>query len=80
MTTEYELLLGRLIEEKKAKLETLRERGTQKEAQGVVSEIEYIELEMRRYSESLALFRTKPIPKVGRWGKPETDPHASNAH
>ena len=78
MSTEYEQLLGRLIDEKKARLGSLREKGKQKEAQEVVSEIEYIELEMKRYSEGLALFRTKPIPKVGRWGKPEQEEAAKH--
>lgn len=79
MSTEYEQLLQRLIDEKKSKLESLRSRGaSEKQLNDVLSEISYIELEMQRYSEGLALFRTKHVPKVGRWGKPEEEEHPAS--
>jgi hypothetical protein len=28
---------------------------------------------LERYQEGMALFRSKNLPKVGRWGKPETE-------
>ena len=74
MSTEYEQLLQRLIDEKKVKLESLKaERGKEKRVEELLSEIRYIELEIERYSEGLNLFRSKHVPKVGRWGKPEEE-------
>ena len=75
MSTEYEQLLLRLIEEKKAMLDSLKSKGDDRHIQEVLSEIRYIEVEIQRYSEGLALFRRKQVPKVGRWGKPETEEH-----
>ena len=75
LSTEYEQLLQKLIEEKRQRLESLRKEGHDRQAQELLSEIRYIELEMQHYSEGLALFRTKGVPKVGRWGKPEQEEH-----
>jgi hypothetical protein len=74
MTTEYEQLLSQMVSEKKAKLAELTgKKGTQKEAASIMSDIRFLEVELQRYQQGMALFRTKPIPKVGRWGKPETE-------
>ena len=80
MTTEYEQLLGRILFEKKARLSELKsENGSQKELDDVTSDIRYIELEIEHYQNSLRLFRTKSVPKVGRWGKPESEEHAATS-
>lgn len=72
MTTEYEQLLAQMIEEKKGKLNELRgKKGTKKEMAKLESDIRFIETEVQRYQQGLRLFRTKPLPKVGRWGKEE---------
>jgi hypothetical protein len=74
MTTEYEQLLSQMVSEKKAKLAELTgKKGTQKEAASIMSDIRFLEVELQRYQQGMALFRTKPIPKVGRWGRPETE-------
>jgi hypothetical protein len=76
LSTEYEQLLGRLIEEKKAKLEQLRsQKGREKQIEQTLSDIRHIEVEIEHYQRSLKLFRTKNVPKVGRWGRPETEEH-----
>jgi hypothetical protein len=80
LTTEYEQLLGQLLEERRAKLERLKsEKAGQKQLDEVLSEMRYIELEMEHYQNGLKLFRSKSVPKVGRWGRPETDEHAATA-
>ncbi|HKT22250.1 MAG TPA: hypothetical protein VJR06_06575 [Nitrososphaerales archaeon] len=74
MTTEYEQLLSQMVGEKKAKLAELTgKKGTQKEAASLMSDIRFLEVELQRYQQGMALFRTKALPKVGRWGKPETE-------
>ncbi|MDE1857617.1 MAG: hypothetical protein KGI26_00925 [Thaumarchaeota archaeon] len=74
MTTEYEQLLSQMVGEKKAKLAELTGRkGTQKETASLMSDIRFLEVELQRYQQGMALFRTKAIPKVGRWGKPEVE-------
>jgi hypothetical protein len=74
MTTEYEQLLGSMIGEKKAKLAELSGKpGKQKELTRLQSDIRFLEVELERYQEGMALFRSKNLPKVGRWGKPETE-------
>jgi len=77
MATEYEELLRDLIDERRAKLDELlnKQNKTEKDKQvkDVVAEMRFIEVELQRFREGLALFRTKNIPKVGRWGKPETE-------
>jgi hypothetical protein len=62
-----------MIEERKAKAAELRGKdGKEKELAAVTSDISFLEVELQRYGQSMALFRTKNLPKVGRWGKPET--------
>ncbi len=74
MTTEYEQLLSKMVEEKKAKLTELTgKKGKEKETAGLMSDIRFLEVELQRYQQGMALFRTKSLPKVGRWGKPETE-------
>ncbi len=74
MTTEYEELLGGMVAEKKAKLAELTgKKGKAKEASALSSDIRFLEVELQRYQQGMALFRTKGLPKVGRWGKPETE-------
>jgi hypothetical protein len=76
LSTEYEQLLGRLIEEKKTRLEQLRsQKGKEKQIEEAFADIRYIEAEIEHYQRSLKLFRTKGVPKVGRWGRPEKEEH-----
>jgi len=73
MATEYENLLKKLIEERQARLADLKvRRGREKDIGKLTSEINFIEVELQRYQQSMSLFRTKGVPKVGRWGKAET--------
>ena len=74
MTTEYEQLLSRMVDEKKAKLaEVTGKKGRGKETAALMSDIRFLEVELQRYQQGMALFRTKALPKVGRWGRPETE-------
>jgi hypothetical protein len=74
MTTEYESLLAKMVEERKAKLTELTgKRGKEKESAALMSDIRFLEVELQRYQQGMALFRTKSLPKVGRWGRPETE-------
>lgn len=74
MTTEYEQLLSAMVNEKKAKVAELTgKKGKQKELSGLMSDIRFLEVEIQRYQQGMALFRSKELPKVGRWGKPETE-------
>ena len=76
MTTEYEQLLAGMITEKKAKMAELKGRsGKEKQMAGLQSDIRFLEVEMERYQQGMALFRSKNLPKVGRWGRPETEEH-----
>lgn len=80
MTTEYEQLLSRMVEEKKAKLaEITGKKGREKESASLVSDIRFLEVELQRYQQGMALFRSKGLPKVGRWGKPETEEKTEEA-
>ncbi|MDA4120124.1 MAG: hypothetical protein OK436_06010 [Thaumarchaeota archaeon] len=73
MTTEYEQLLSQIIDEKKAKLADLTgKKGKAKEVAALMSDVRFLEVELQRYQQGMALFRTKAVPKVGRWGKSET--------
>ena len=75
MSTEYEQLLTGMIAEKKQKLDALRaskEKNGKKKVDELLAEISYVEVELQRYQRGMTLFRTKNLPKVGRWGKPET--------
>jgi hypothetical protein len=70
--TEYEALLQQMLDERKGKLEGLKnQRGKEKTIEELRSDMRFIEVELERYQKGLALFRTKSVPKVGRWGKPE---------
>ena len=74
MTTEYEQLLSKMVSDRKAKLAELTGRkGTEKQSASLVSDIRFLEVELQRYQQGMALFRTKNVPKVGRWGKPEAE-------
>jgi hypothetical protein len=76
LVTEYEQLLGEMLRERKEKLEALKAGGpkNKKKVETVLSEIGFVEVELERYRRGLHLFRSKELPKVGRWGKPETAP------
>ena len=76
MVTEYEQLIADMLKERKEKLEALRSaKGkNRKQVETLQSEISFMETELKRYQRGLTLFRTKGLPKVGRWGKPETPP------
>ncbi len=74
MTTEYEQLLARMVEEKKALIaELVGKPGKKKQLAAAMSDLRYIEVELQRYAQGMSLFRTKGVPKVGRWGKPELE-------
>jgi len=74
MTTEYEQLLSRMVSERKAKLaEVTGKKGKEKESAALMSDVRFLEIELQRYQQGMALFRTKNIPKVGRWGKEEME-------
>ena len=74
MTTEYEQLISRMVEEKRTRLaEVTGKKGKEKESAALLSDIRFLEVELQRYQQGMALFRTKALPKVGRWGKPETE-------
>ena len=76
MTTEYEQLLGEMVEQKKAKAAELKgKKGKEKDLANVMSDIRFLEVELQRYQQGMALFRSKSLPKVGRWGKPEAEGH-----
>jgi len=74
VTTEYEQLLAGMVSEKKAKVAELKgKKGKEKQLAALSSDIRFLEVELQRYQQGMAVFRTKEIPKVGRWGKPETE-------
>jgi hypothetical protein len=74
MTTEYEQLLSRMVGERKAKLaEVTGKKGKEKQSAALMSDIRFLEVELQRYQQGMALFRTKTIPRVGRWGKEEIE-------
>ena len=74
MTTEYEQLLAAMVAEKKAKVAELTgKKGMEKELAALRSDIRFVEVELQRYQQGMALFRSKNLPRVGRWGKPETE-------
>lgn len=80
LSTEYEQLLAQLLDERHAKLAKLTsQKGKERQIDDVRAEIRYIELEIEHYQKALALFRTGPVPKVGRWGRPEEEEHKSPA-
>ncbi|MDE1853070.1 MAG: hypothetical protein KGI38_04885 [Thaumarchaeota archaeon] len=74
MTTEYEQLLSKMVDEKRAKLAELTgKKGAEKASANLMSDIRFLEVELQRYQQGMALFRTKSLPKVGRWGKEEVE-------
>jgi len=74
MTTEYEALLSKMVGDKKARLaEVTGKKGKEKESAALMSDIRFLEVELQRYQQGMALFRTKSLPKVGRWGKEEIE-------
>jgi len=80
LTTEYEQLLAKMVEERKAKfIELNGKKGKEKESTALASDIRFLEVELQRYQQGMALFRTKALPKVGRWGKPETEERKEEA-
>jgi len=74
LVTEYEQLLAEMLKERREKLERLKaaKGNNQKKVDAVLSEIGFVEVELERYQRGMTLFRSKDLPKVGRWGKPET--------
>jgi hypothetical protein len=77
LVTEYEQLLSDMLKERKEKLEKLKAGGekNKKKIDVLLSEIGFVEGELQRYQRGLALFRSKGLPKVGRWGKSEASQH-----
>jgi len=74
LTTEYEQLLAGMVAEKKTKLAELKgKKGKDKEINSVASDIRFLEVELQRYQQGMALFRTGAVPRVGRWGNPEKE-------
>ena len=74
MTTEYEQLILGMVNEKRAKVAELTgKQGKEKEIAALDSDIRFLEVELQRYQQGMTLFRTKPLPKVGRWGNPEAE-------
>ena len=72
MTTEYEDLLSGMVRDKKAKVSELSgKKGKEKKLASLASDIRFLEVEIQRYQQGMALFRSKNLPKVGRWGQPE---------
>ena len=79
MTTEYEQLLARMLDEKRAKLAELTGKKGAEESASLASDIRFLEVELQRYQQGMALFRTKNLPRVGRWGTPEAEEHREEA-
>lgn len=78
LVTEYEQLLRQMIDERKEKIEALRgKKGKEKELRALLSDLRFVEVEMHRYQQGMSLFRSKGLPKVGRWGQPEAEEHAA---
>jgi len=64
----------KMVDEKKAKLDELSgKKGKQKESAALMADLRFLEVELQRYQQGMALFRTKSVPKVGRWGMPEAE-------
>jgi len=74
LTTEYERLLAGMVQERRAMMAELRgKKGKEKQLAALTSDVRFLEVELQRYQQGMALFRTREPPKVGRWGKPETE-------
>jgi hypothetical protein len=61
-----------MIEERKMKIAEIQEKD-KKKVEKLRNEISFLETELSRYQQALTLFRAKGLPRVGRWGKPETE-------
>jgi hypothetical protein len=73
LVTEYEQLLSGMLKERRDKLEALKAgKADKKKVDALLSEIGYVEEELERYRRGMTLFRTKNLPKVGRWGRAES--------
>jgi hypothetical protein len=74
LVTEYEQLLTAMLKERRERLEALKAGSgkSKRKIDALLSEIGYVEVELERYQRGMTLFRSKDLPKVGRWGKPET--------
>ena len=80
MTTEYEQLLVKVMDEKKARVAELKgKEGAEKDLASLMADIRFLEVELQRYQQGMALFRTKRPPRVGRWGEPEAEEHKEEA-
>jgi hypothetical protein len=76
LVTEYEHLLQQMFDERRLKLQELKgKKNKQKEIRNLLTDLKFIEVELHRYQQGMSLFRSKGVPKVGRWGKPETEEH-----
>ena len=76
MVTEYENLLEQMYQERRLKLEELKgKKKKEKEIRTLQSDLKFIETELHRYQQGMSLFRTKGVPKVGRWGRTEIEEH-----
>ena len=65
-----------MIQDKKAKATELTgKKGKEKGLSAVITDLRFLEVELQRYQQGMALFRTKSVPKVGRWGKSESEEH-----
>jgi len=63
-----------MVGEKRAKMAELQgKRGKEKEIAALMADVRFLEVELQRYHQGMALFRTKKPPKVGRWGKAEME-------
>jgi len=74
LATEYEQLLTEMLNQRREALQALKaQKGkNDKKILSLESEINFMEVELERYQRGMNLFRSKGIPKVGRWGHPET--------
>jgi len=63
-----------MLNKRKERLQELKAaRGkNEKKISTLVSEINFMEVELGRYQRAMTLFRAKGIPKVGRWGHAES--------
>jgi uncharacterized protein (DUF305 family) len=74
MTTEYEQFLATMVAQKKAEVALLTgKKRKEKELAALTSDIRFIEVELQHYQQGMSLFRSKNLPKVGRWGRPEAN-------
>jgi hypothetical protein len=73
LVTEYEQLLTGMLTERKEKLEALKaaKGNNKKKIEVLLTEISFVEMELERYRRGMTLFRSKELPRVGRWGQPE---------